>query len=184
VSLHTWWRGDGRPPLPRPFGFAVAPTEDRALVAALADLDRAEVDDRVRAGHRPYVARLRGTPVAYGWSAPHRAAMGELGLEFAIPAGARYLWDFATLPAWRGLGLYPALLQAILARESGEADRFWIGHLVGNTASGKGIRKAGFREVGRLEASAGGRLTLASARPADRRARAAAAMFGAELAGA
>src|SRR5262249_52266528 len=116
VSLHTWWRGDGRPSLPRPFGFSAAPTEDRALVAALAGPDRTEVDDGVRAGHRPYVARLRGTPVAYGWSAPNRAAMGELGLEFAIPEGARYLWDFVTLPAWRGLGLYPALLEAILAQ--------------------------------------------------------------------
>src|SRR5262249_35635739 len=49
---------------------------------------------------------------------------------------------------WRGLGIYPRLLQAILAREAGEAQRFWIGHVRENRASGRGIVKAGFGTIG------------------------------------
>ncbi|MBC8075410.1 MAG: hypothetical protein H7Y32_04990, partial [Chloroflexales bacterium] len=54
----------------------------------------------------------------------------------------------ATLPAWRGIGLYPRLLQAILAAESDTAARFWIAYLPENHASARGITKAGFRSVG------------------------------------
>jgi GNAT superfamily N-acetyltransferase len=57
------------------------------------------------------------------------------------------LWDFATLPAWRGRGIYPRLLQAVLAAEQGVAQRFWIGHTAENAASQHGIVKAGFQLV-------------------------------------
>jgi glycosyltransferase involved in cell wall biosynthesis len=77
----------------------------------------------------------------------YKASIGELGLEFAIPAGNRYLWDFATLPAWRGIRIYPRLLHVIVNRESIEAERFWIGHVDGNSASGRGIVKAGYAEA-------------------------------------
>lgn len=148
VVFYSWWRNDGYAKLPAISGFSVEVADDCRLIAAIAHLDRAEVEARLRGDHRPYLARLDGTPIAYGWSARNSASIGELGLEFAVPAGNRYLWDFATLPAWRGLGIYPRLLQAILAREAGEAQRFWIGHVRENRASGRGIVKAGFGTIG------------------------------------
>ena len=53
------------------------------------------------------------------------------------------------IPAWRGRGLYPRLLQAILQQEQ-RVDRFWIGYEPGNEASAHGIKKAGFQVIGDL----------------------------------
>ncbi|HEX8830856.1 MAG TPA: hypothetical protein VF705_06810, partial [Longimicrobium sp.] len=85
------------------------------------------------------------------------ADIGELGSSFAIPAGERYLWNFVTLAAHRGLGIYPRLLDAIVRAESGEAERFWIAYAPENHASGAGIRKAGFATVAELSFTAAGR---------------------------
>jgi len=163
IVLHTWRLGDPQPPLPHPLGFAAGPTDDDGLVARLAGLDRATVRARRRAGHRPYVAWLDGTPVAYGWSAGRRASIGEIGVRLALRPGAHYLWDFATLPAWRGRGVYPALLRAIVAHETPEAERFLIGHRASNLTSRRGIEKAGFRELGMLRPRPGGGAELVPA---------------------
>jgi len=160
VVFYSWWRADSSANLTHLPGFDVELAADYQLLAGLARLDLAEILARVRDRHRPYVARLHGVPVAYGWSAVSRASIGELGLEFAIPAANRYLWDFATLPAWRGIGIYPRLLDAILDRESGEAGRFWIGHVDGNSASMRGIVKAGFGAAGRRSGGMAGRSHL------------------------
>jgi GNAT superfamily N-acetyltransferase len=177
VLFYSWWRSDRSANLAHLPGFDVEVAENYRLVAELARLDLAEILARVRDGHRPYIARLSGAPVAYGWSAVSRASIGELGLEFAIPTGNCYLWDFATLPEWRGIGLYPLLLHAILRRESSHAERFWIGHVGGNNASMRGIVKAGFSAVGATERRDGQALTFAATGPAIR------AQAGADLLG-
>ncbi len=177
VLFYSWWRSDRSANLAQLPGFDVEVAENYRLVAELAGLDLTEVLARVRDGHRPYVARLSGVPVAYGWSAVSRASIGELGLVFAIPAGNCYLWDFATLPEWRGIGIYPRLIQAILRRESSATERFWIGHVDGNSASMRGIVKAGFSAVGATERRDGQALTFAATGP-DTRARACAQLLG------
>ena len=177
IVFSAWWRGDPTASMAHLPGFAAEPASDYGLIAQMARLDLGEVLARVRGGHRPYLARLGGAPVAYGWATTRRAAIGELGLDFAIPADNCYLWDFATLPAWRGLGIYPRLLQAILAREAAQADRFWIGHVRENSASGRGIHKAGFRVAGATDCSAGRAMTFAAA-AASERARACAGLLG------
>ncbi len=63
----------------------------------------------------------------------------------ALTPSDRALWDFVTFEAWRGRGIYPLLLQAILRTEQSEAERFWIGHRADNDASKRGILKAGFQ---------------------------------------
>ena len=177
VVFYSWWRADSSANLAQLPGFDVDIAADYQLLAELARLDLAEVLARVRGGHRPYMARLGGAPVAYGWSALRRASIGELGLEFAVPTGNRYLWDFATLPAWRGIGIYPRLLHAIVRRESVEAARFWIGHVDGNHASQRGITKAGFSAAGTTEQQDGRALTFAATGSAVR-ARACAGLLG------
>jgi len=177
VVFYCWWRSDPCANLAHLPGFEAELASDYRLIAELARLDLAEVLARVRDGHRSYIARLSGVPVAYGWSAGNRASIGELGLEFAIPAGNRYLWDFATLPAWRGIGIYPRLLQVIIAREAAEAERFWIGHVYDNSASGRGIVKAGFGEAGATGCRNGRALTFAATGPAARE-RACAGLLG------
>jgi GNAT superfamily N-acetyltransferase len=85
--------------------------------------------------------------------------IGELGIKLQLASGERYLWDFVTLPDFRGQGIYAGMLQAILATEA-DAQRFWIGHDFGNVASARGILKAGFQPVNALYREADGRFVL------------------------
>lgn len=118
---------------------------------------RARFDD----GHRAYVAVRDDVIVAWGWVATQRATLGELDFRFELPPGDRYLWNFVTTPAARGLGIYPRLLQAIVGQEANEALRFWIVRAPENHASGSGIERAGFRRVATLSVDTDGRAAVA-----------------------
>ncbi len=157
---YTWWRGDLLPPLAPLAGFRTVAAAHSLLLAELAQLQLEEIHRREQAGNQPYIAYVDQQPVAYGWSATRRGSIQELGLEFAIPSGNRYLWDFATLPEWRGRGIYPCLLQAILRVEGAMVQRFWIGHTAANMASRRGVIKAGFQEVEVLVAAPRGSLHI------------------------
>lgn len=148
-----------REPLPH---LAVERERDAALMAAVQGVPEAEVERRFAAGHRAYLAWREGWPAAWGWVATRSAEIGELGAAFDLPAGERYLWNFATLPAHRGKGIYPRLLDAIVRAEADEAERFWIAYAPENHASGAGIRKAGFRAVADLSFDAAGRPAVRS----------------------
>jgi len=150
MALATWWRGDALPH-PAPLaGLTIGVNDDANLIARLSDLAVEEIEARLAAGHRCYLAWLDGTPVSYGWVATLSASIGELSLAFDLPDGDRYLWDFVTLPEWRGRGIYPRLLHGIIEHEGGAAERFWIIYAPENAASGIGIAKAGFGSVGDL----------------------------------
>lgn len=148
--FYTWWRGDPLPDLEPIAGFDVSRTDDFRLLDQLSDLTADELRKRMDRGHRPYLARIHGEPAAYGWSAWERAEIGELGLDFSLPDGDHYLWDFVTLPNYRGRGIYPRMLQGIIRAELDTAERFWIGHDTGNVASARGIEKAGLPVIGEV----------------------------------
>lgn len=141
--VYAWWRGDSIPDLPGVDGFAAGRTENLELLARLSRLSTSEVQRRVREENVPYLGRLDARSVCYGWSAHRQGHIGDLDLTLVMPERNRYLWDFVTLPEYRGRGLYPLLLQHILSTDV-DAERFWIGHDAENSASGRGILKAGF----------------------------------------
>lgn len=174
MNVWTWWVEDSLFPLPTLKGFSVVPSLDCALVARLCETDETTVRQRFASAHRCYVALVGTVPAAYGWVARAQAQVGELALTFAVSADERYLWDFATLPAWRGRGLYPRLLQSILLQE--RAMRFWIIHAPENRASARGIQKASFQPAGLLSFVAEGDAALVSGRQLAR-ARAAARLL-------
>jgi GNAT superfamily N-acetyltransferase len=101
-------------------------------------------------GHRAFVAYMNGKAAGFGWMATKKAFIGELNHHFMMPAQNRYLWNFRTLAEYRGLGIYPALLQYIVRQERPKAAQFWIIHAPENFSSRRGISKAGFRYVGKL----------------------------------
>jgi GNAT superfamily N-acetyltransferase len=150
MALWSWWHGDPVPTISPLGGFHSQSERDVNVLVGLANMEQSEVEERLDAGHRAYVARLEGTPVSYGWVATLSASIGELDIAFALTPCDRYLWDFATLPEWRGRGLYPRLLQAILEQESADGRRFWIINAPENGASEAGIAKAGFGLVSDL----------------------------------
>lgn len=150
MALATWWRGDALPHLVPVPGLDVRVSHDESLIAHATGLDRAQVRRRLIEGHQPYLATIAEVPVGYGWVAQQEAEIGELGLRFTLPPMERYLWDFATLPAWQGYGIYPRLLQSILAWQDPPVERVWILYAPENTPSGVGIHKAGLLDVGQL----------------------------------
>jgi GNAT superfamily N-acetyltransferase len=130
-------------------GLHAVPVEDAVQMALLQDRTVEEMHRRFEAGHRAWVALLHDQPAAWGWAATRRADIGELGTSFEIAPTDRYLWNFVTLAPYRGLGIYPRLIETIVAAES-DAERFWIAWAPENHASGAGIRKAGFVAMAEL----------------------------------
>ena len=84
----------------------------------------------------------------YGWVTLHAEPLGDSGCAFEPPAGDAYLYDFATLPAFRGHGYYPALLRFIAADLAARQLRYaWIGTAPGNFVSERSITRAGFHKI-------------------------------------
>lgn len=179
--LWAWWRGDPLPTLPPLLDFAIAETRDAVLLAQLMETTAEKVEALLHKGDNPYIARLGTVPVAYGWSATGRTGLGNGRATFEVPTNNRYLESFFTLPAWRGLGIYPRLLQAILRNESHENSRFWIIHQSQNDASEHGISKAGFQLVSNVHFSDNDTLCLVCNQEERERAEAGAALLGLPL---
>jgi len=154
MPFATWWRGDPLPELPPLPSFAARQSTDHALIGRLTRLPEPTLSARLGADNAFFAAFLADEPVGYGWLARRGGGIDELDFSFEVPPGDGYLWDFVTLPAWRGHGVYPRLLQAILA-EARDVERFWIGYEARNLASARGIQKAGFRIVGDLTVTGG-----------------------------
>ena len=164
MPLATRRRDDPMPQLSPLAGLTVRQELDAAMVAALQGRTEEEIVARFEAGNRAYVALKGGAPVAWGWVATRVAAIGEVGAAINIPPNERYLWNFVTLKAYRGMGIYPRLLQAIVTTESASAEKFWIAYAPENHASGAGIAKAGFAPVAELSFDRAQRPALQSMR--------------------
>jgi GNAT superfamily N-acetyltransferase len=127
--------------------------EAEDLAARMAELrgqDPEEHRGRLRAGHFVVYAIGRdGELQSWGWAtAPVGApqdAPWESGIRMRVHPGTGFMWDFFTLPAYRGRGLYKLLL-----RRSAEqcfvrgAKRAWGYAEVSNTASRRGIMGADY----------------------------------------
>jgi len=132
------------------------------LLSIISQTSREEVVKRLANDNKAFVAWINNIPAAFGWMARDQAVIGELNHTFILPPGNRYLWNFRTMEAHRGRGIYPALLQYILKQGDPDAERFWIIHAPENQASLKGIRKAGFEYVGKLYTGADGQAAIES----------------------
>lgn len=160
MSVAIRHRHDPRPDLRSVPGLAIEREYDAAELAIATGRAEAEIRARFAEGHRAYLARVDGAAAAWGWVATAHAEIGELGLRFPVPSGERYLWNFVTWAPYRGRGIYPVLLDAIIRIESAEAERFWIVYAPENRASARGIIKAGFTPVAALSFDAGGRAAI------------------------
>ncbi len=168
MALATRHRADPAPRLTPVPGLVIRREHDPQVMAALQGRTELEMERRLQAGHHPYVAVLHGAAAAWGWAATRTAEIGELASTVVIPEGERYLWNFVTLKAFRGMGIYPRLLDGIVEAEP--ARRFWIAYAPENHASGAGIRRAGFTDVAELSFDAEGRAALRSIAPGGARA--------------
>jgi GNAT superfamily N-acetyltransferase len=153
--LGTLWVLDlGEPSLVGPTP-RVAVTYQRAgpeaalsVAQAMGLDDPTEVFQRFTAGKRCYTGTVEGVLATYGWVTFDEELIGELRLRIRLAPGEAYIWDCATLPAYRGLRLYPALLWHIIndLREEG-LQRIWIGADADNLPSQTGIVLCGFQPI-------------------------------------
>lgn len=150
MSLYSLSPKDILQPVPPVAGLRIEESTDIDLLAAMGSTTPSEVTRRMTHDHIAFAAFLDDVPAAFGWMARGRARIGELNHELVLPSGNRYLWNFRTMPGFRGRGIYPALLQHMIRFETGRAHRFWIIHAPENHASLRGIRKTGFQYVGKL----------------------------------
>lgn len=154
MTFATWWRRDSLPDLSPLPTFSARHSTDIEEISQLTNHSPQVIATRLQAGNRPYLAFMGDIPVAYGWVATQEGNISDLQLFFSIPPENCYLYNFLTLPEWRGRGIYPRLLQAIIRQEE-QIQRFWIGYLPDNAASGRGIEKAGIHIVSDLVVSQG-----------------------------
>jgi ribosomal protein S18 acetylase RimI-like enzyme len=124
------------------------PGEALSLSQAMGREDPGEVLQRFTAGKRCCVSRVGGTIATYGWATFDEEHIGELGLSIRMQPGEAYIWDCFTLPAYRGLRLYPALLAHMLHELAAEGLwRIWIGTDLDNIPSQKGVALVGCQPV-------------------------------------
>jgi ribosomal protein S18 acetylase RimI-like enzyme len=122
----------------------------RVLAAAMGGETRS-ILERFETGRRCYAAWVEGQLAAYGWVSFDQEFIGELSLRLRLLPGEVYIWDCATLPAFRRRRLYSALLVYMLgALRTEPLCRAWIGADLDNDASQRGIARAGFRPVADL----------------------------------
>jgi hypothetical protein len=107
-----------------------------------------EVLKRFGAGKRCYIGIVEGVLTTYGWVTFDEELIGELGMHIRLAPGEAYIWDCATLPEYRGLRLYPALLwHIILELQAQGLRRIWIGADADNLPSQIGMRLCGFHPI-------------------------------------
>jgi GNAT superfamily N-acetyltransferase len=122
--------------------------EAGALAEAMGFESATSVRERFSDGRRCYVSRIEGAIAGYGWVSFEEEWISELGMSLRLEPGDAYIWDCATLPTYRGQGLYPALLTYILSSLWAKGlHRVWIGADTDSVASQKGIARAGFHPI-------------------------------------
>ncbi len=137
-SMPTTWRRAGPDLLP-------------ALISTTGRDNRVEFLNRFESGRRCYMAWVGDELASYGWVSFDEEHIGELNLRIKLLPGEAYIWDCATIPAFRRNHLYSALLSYIIAELRAEDFcRAWIGADMDNQPSQRGIARAGFHHVADL----------------------------------
>lgn len=144
---------DSPPTLPQPHATVAfseaapdaAPDAATALAAAMGLAGPCEVQRRIEAGSRCFVARVEGAIAGYGWVSQGEERIGELERMLRMRPDEAYIWDCATLEPFRRQGIYSGLLAHIVAVMRREGlHRLWIGANLQNRPSLKGFARAGF----------------------------------------
>lgn len=137
------------PPVPPEVEFKeVGDAEATALAAAMNQDSPTLVRQRLHTGRRAFALAAGSEIVSYCWVTCGPEYVGELEREFQLLQDEAYIWDCATVPAWRGKGCYSALLGRIVHRLDSEGvARIWIGASRQNRPSIRGFANAGFQPV-------------------------------------
>jgi hypothetical protein len=118
MSFATFWIEDNFTKILSLPGFTTTPALDWHELAEINNLSDAEVIDRRNNEHHPYIARMYGQPVAYGWLATSKMSIGELDINVELPSDDRYLWDLPLFRIGRVVGFIRVCYSPSLNRKS------------------------------------------------------------------
>ena len=155
VERGTLWALEAGGGLPAPFPARVETTfreieqTDLDQLAAAMGLPTAElIQKRLQGNRRCFILKAGGQIASYGWVSHGPEYVGELERQFNLDDDEAYIWDCATVPAWRGQRCYSNLLSRLIypLHEEG-VPRIWIGASRQNRPSVRGFINAGFEPV-------------------------------------
>lgn len=155
VERGTLWVWEASHDLPPPYPVRVDAQVQEIEETDLGDLTVAmelagpePIRRRLEAGRRCVVLKIGGQIATYGWVTQGVESVGELERNFNLCDDEAYIWDCATVPAWRGQRLFSALLSRLIARLASEGvQRIWIGASRHNRPSIRAFANAGFQPV-------------------------------------
>lgn len=114
----------------------------------------AGLKERFEKGDKPYLAFCGRVLAHVAWVCKRpEVEMGEIWGSLAFRDNEAYIMDCETFFTFRGKNIYPVVLQRILKDLSAEnVEKVFIGCSLSNTASIKGIKKAGFAALRKIRA--------------------------------
>jgi GNAT superfamily N-acetyltransferase len=121
------------------------------LLTAVRQMDPIAPDaiaQRLEQGRQCFAAWADGQVAAYGWLTCGPEWVGEFERTLQVEHGEAYIWDCATIPKYRRLHLFGALLNHIVnhLQQSG-LQRLWIIGLARPSEFACGMFAAGFQPV-------------------------------------
>ena len=151
-TLWAFETGDG---LPEPCAARVETSFGEADDAELDDLAAAmglptpePIRERLQEKRRCFILKTNDQIATYGWVTHGPEYVGEIERRFNLQHNEAYIWDCATVPAWRGQRCYSALLSHLIYQLHDErVSRIWIGASRQNRPSVRGFVNAGFLPV-------------------------------------
>jgi hypothetical protein len=112
----------------------------------------AEMERRRAFGDVCYAAYHEGRCVHYSWMTSTTRLLTDAGCTAHLTPQNSWIYNCYTAPEYRGWSIYPIVLAHIVAEvQAQRGGRVWIDVLDGNTASLRGVSKAGFKEVAAME---------------------------------
>jgi hypothetical protein len=123
----------------------IGPDSAEPLAAAMGVSDSTAISLRFSSRRRCFAAWCEDRIAAYGWVSQTSECIGEQERVIQLEPHEAYIWDCATLKAFRGQRLYSALLSHMIVSLGNEGvQRIWIGTAMTNTPSLGGFANAGF----------------------------------------
>lgn len=127
----------------------------RTMIAA-GQWNPSEIARRQAMGDECFAVFHRGRCASYIWCTRQRRQIEEVRLCADLPHGEYWLYNAFTVPTYRNRGLYSRLLEHAVSVLSETGGRLvWIDAERGNHASVRGILRAGFAEVARVDRALG-----------------------------